>query len=186
MTTSSPQKQKGKKQQSAAGLFFFLAVVAALYGLAFLMAPERAIHALHFGLKMLSRLAPILALVFFLMFLLNMFIKPDWIRNHVGHNSGLKGFLIAIASGIISMGPIYAWYGMLKDFHKKGMRPALIAAFLYSRSVKLPLLPLMVYYFGIAYTLVLSFYMILFSAANGLLTEWLASEKKGEVPKRID
>ncbi|MCD6389905.1 MAG: hypothetical protein J7L69_10880 [Desulfobulbaceae bacterium] len=185
MMTSSPQKKKGKKQP-VASLFIFLAVVAALYGLAFLLAPERSIHALHFGLKMLSRLAPILMLVCLLMFLLNLFIKPDWIQKHVGHDSGLKGFLIAIVSGIISMGPIYAWYGMLKDFHKKGMRPALVAAFLYSRSVKLPLLPLMVYYFGTVYTLVLSFYLVLFSAANGLLTEWLASGKKAEIARRID
>ena len=185
MRTSSPQKKKGKKQP-VASLFIFLAVVSALYGLAFFLAPERSTHALHFGLKMLSRLAPVLLLVFFLMFLLNIFIKPDWIRNHVGHDSGLKGFLIAIVSGIISMGPIYAWYGMLKDFHKKGMRPALVAAFLYSRSVKLPLLPLMVYYFGTVYTLVLSLYMILFSGLNGLFTEWLASGKKAEIPGRID
>jgi len=66
------------------------------------------------------------------------------------------------------------------------MRPALVAAFLYSRSVKLPLLPLMVYYFGTVYTLVLSFYLVLFSAANGLLTECLASGKKAEIARRID
>ncbi len=186
MTSSSKEKKKGKKQQSKPANFIFPAIVIFLYGFAFLLAPERAISSLRFGLKMLPRLAPVLVLVFFLMFLSNLFIKPDWIRNHVGHNSGLKGFLIAIVIGIISMGPIYAWYEMLKNFHKKGMRSALIAAFLYSRSVKLPLLPLMVYYFGTVYTLVLSFYMILFSALNGLFTEWLASGKKAEIPRRID
>ena len=178
MTSPSKQKKKGKKQQLKATNFIFPAIVAVFHGLALLLAPERAVNALTFGLKMLPRLAPVLILVFFLMFLSNLFIKPNWIRNHVGHDSGMKGFLIAIVCGIISMGPIYAWYGMLKDFHKKGMRSALVAAFLYSRSVKLPLLPLMVYYFGTVYTIVLSFYMILFSAVNGLFTEWLTDGKK--------
>ena len=183
METSFAKNKKGQKQQSAISIFIFLSVVTALYGLAFLSAPERSMSALLFGLKILARLGPVLLLVFFLMFLTNLFIKPSWIRQHLGHDSAIKGFLVAIVGGIISMGPVYVWYGMLKDFHEKGMRPALIAVFLYSRSVKLPLLPLMVYYFGLAYTVILSFYMILFSVVNGILTEWLTPEKKGNVPK---
>lgn len=177
MTTFSPPKKKDKKPQTKFAIFIFPVVVVAFYGLAFFLVPERAVHALHFSLKMLLKLAPILLLVFFLMFLANLFIKPHWIQNHVGRDSGFKGYLVAIISGIISMGPIYVWYEMLRDFHKKGMRTALIAAFLYGRAVKLPLLPLMLYYFGIAYTIILSCYMILFSVINGMVTEKLASIK---------
>jgi hypothetical protein len=53
------------------------------------------------------------------------------------------------------------------------MRTALAATFLYNRAVKVPLLPLMIYYFGIAFTAVLTAYMILFSVAVGAVTEWL-------------
>ncbi len=45
-----------------------------------------------------------------------------------------------------------AWGTFLQ---KKGMRPALIATFLYNRAVKIPLLPLLIIYFGLTYSLVL-------------------------------
>ncbi|MCK5916254.1 MAG: hypothetical protein KAG92_08955, partial [Deltaproteobacteria bacterium] len=87
------------------------------------------------------------------------------------HDSGWKGVFIAIIGGALSMGPIYIWYGVLEEFQKKGMRTALIASFLYARSVKPQLLPLMIYYFGWLYAFVLVFYLLIFSVFNGLLTE---------------
>jgi hypothetical protein len=45
----------------------------------------------------------------------------------------------------------------------------LAAVFLYSRAVKLPFLPLMIHYFGTAYTLVLCLYLLGFSIMNGVL-----------------
>jgi len=71
------------------------------------------------------------------------------------------------------MGPVYAWYPMLRELRQKGMRNGLIAAFLYSRAVKLPLLPLMIHYFGVAYAVVLSLYLIAFSILSGIVIERL-------------
>ncbi len=158
--------------------FLFLLIVACLYGVAFQLAPEKTLAALDFGLKILVKLSPVLLLVFLLMFLSTLYVKPRWIQNHLGQKSGFKGMLMAMIGGIISMGPIYVWYSMLSDFKKNGMRPALIAIFLYSRSIKLPLLPLMVFYFGTAYTVLLSFYMLIFSLLSGLFTERLAVGKR--------
>jgi hypothetical protein len=45
---------------------------------------------------------------------------------------------------------------------------ALAAVFLYSRAGKLPLLPLMIHYFGAAYTLVLCLYLLGVSIINGV------------------
>ena len=56
------------------------------------------------------------------------------------------------------------------------MSSALIATFLYSRALKLPLLPLMVHYFGMAYTAVLSLCIVLFSVLCGLLVERFAGD----------
>ena len=75
------------------------------------------------------------------------------------------------------MGPIYPWYAMLSELRQKGMRNALIAAFLYSRAVKLPLLPLMIHYFGVAYTLVLCLYLIVFSIISGIVVEKLTPQR---------
>jgi len=50
----------------------------------------------------------------------------------------------------------------------------LAAAFLYSRALKLPLLPLMIYYFGAGYTSVLCLYLLAFAVINDILVEKLA------------
>jgi len=53
------------------------------------------------------------------------------------------------------------------------MRTALVSVFLYNRAIKLPLLPLMIQYFGIGYTLILGIYMTALSLAGGILLERL-------------
>ena len=77
---------------------------------------------------------------------------------------------------MLSVGPVYAWYALLGEMRGKGMRSALIATFLYSRALKLPLLPLMIHYFGVAYTLVLSVYLLVFAIIGGLVHERIMSE----------
>ena len=176
---NSTSKTKSEKN-SIFKTLIYLIIVATCYIIVAIINPARTITALNFSVKLLSQLAPILLLVFALIFVINLLVKPKWIQTHVGHDSGTKGMVVAVIAGVLSMGPIYIWYGLLKDFQKKGMRPALIATFLYSRSVKLPLLPLMIHYFGPAYTFILSFYMLLFSLFNGQITEWLATDKKND------
>jgi hypothetical protein len=81
---------------------------------------------------------------------------------------------------------VYPWYAMLGDLKAKGMRTALMSVFLYNRAIKLPLLPLLIHYFGLAYVLVLFAYLILFSLPAGLLLERLVdgrpSARRGNRP----
>jgi len=161
------------------GSIIFLFVVICLYALAFLANAELTLNALSFTTKLFHRLLPVLLLVFTLIFISNLFIKPDWVRANVGHDSGLRGWIIAVVGGILSVGPIYAWYALLKDLKTKGMRTALIAVFLYNRGIKLPLLPLMIHYFGITYTLILATYMTLFSLLSGILVEKIVKHGPG-------
>jgi len=72
--------------------------------------------------------------------------------------------------------PVYTWYALLRELREKGMRASLAAVFLYSRAVKLPLLPLMIHYFGTAYTLVLCLYLIGFSLVTGVLIRKLEDQ----------
>ena len=85
------------------------------------------------------------------------------------------GWLTAIVGGVLSTGPVYPWYALLQDLREKGMKTSLAAVFLYSRAVKLPLLPLLVHYFGITYTMVLIGYLIMFSVISGLVMERIQS-----------
>jgi uncharacterized membrane protein YraQ (UPF0718 family) len=104
---------------------------------------------------------------------LNYFLKPNTVSKYADKNSGIKGWVFAIFTGIISHGPIYVWYPLLKDLRDKGMRSGLISAFLYNRAIKIPLLPLMVYYFGIKFVAILLIYMIIASIIGGKIIEMI-------------
>ena len=65
----------------------------------------------------------------------------------------------------------------LKQLQEQGMRTGLIAVFLYNRAIKIPLLPLMVYYFGLKFVIVLLFYMIIASLVEGKIIEMKPKRK---------
>jgi uncharacterized membrane protein YraQ (UPF0718 family) len=155
------------------GGWIFLSLVIICYGLVGLMEPKATIQAWQFFKNVIWRVLPVLGLVFILLFVANFFLEPKWIKQYLGKGAGLKGWIVSIFTGILSVGPIYVWYSVLRELKTKGMRTALIATFLYSRAVKLPLLPLMIHYFGISYTLVLCLYLVLFAGINGLVVERL-------------
>ena len=121
--------------------------------------------------RLIARIAPVLLIVFVVMFFTHLFFEGQRIVRLLGKGSGFRGWVVAIAGGIASSGPIYMWYPLLSDLKEKGMKDSLIAAFLYSRAVKIPLLPMMVHYFGWDFTLALSIYMILFSVVNGVVVQ---------------
>ncbi|MFO7849816.1 MAG: hypothetical protein R6V67_07645 [Spirochaetia bacterium] len=54
-----------------------------------------------------------------------------------------------MAAGTLSHGPVFAWYPFLSDLQGKGVSNGKIAAFLFARAVKIPLLAAMVFYFGL-------------------------------------
>ena len=163
----------GKKIKNGRGGWLFLALVLIAYGLLALADPAATSKSLDFFMRIMIQVLPILGLVFLLLFITNLMLKPKWIRNYLGTDSGIKGWIAAVLGGMLSLGPIYPWYAMLGELRQKGMRDALIAAFLYSRAVKLPLLPLMIHYFGVTYTLVLCLYLIVFSIISGIVVERL-------------
>ena len=100
---------------------------------------------------------------------MDLLLKPEWIKHNLGKEAGIRGWLMAAAGGVFATGPVYAWYALLGDLREKGMRMPLAAMFLYSRAIKIPLLPLMIHYFGVTYTLVLCLYLLGFSIVCGIL-----------------
>jgi uncharacterized membrane protein YraQ (UPF0718 family) len=152
--------------------WFVLAAVAGLYALTYLLNPSIVSEALATLRPLLIRVLPVLALVFGLLLLANLFLKREWLIQHLGKASGVGGWTLTVVCGILSVGPLYAWYPLLGELRGKGMSGALVATFLYSRALKLPLLPLMVHYFGVSFTVALSVCIIVFSVLSGLLMQW--------------
>ncbi len=166
--------------RAPAGKHFLILLAAVYLGLA-AVEFDLFLRALSVFAKLLSSVLPVLALVLVIMSLLNLTIRPEMAKKMLGKGSGLKGWTFAVVGGILSSGPIYVWYPLIADLREKGMRDSLVAAFLYARAVKIPMIPLMVYYFGWNFTLLLTLYLIIFSVLNGLVVERLAG--RGDEPE---
>lgn len=156
------------------GAWLFLALVLLGYAAVALLEPEVAARAWAAFTRMAASLVPVLVLVFALVFLAERFLSPECARAWLGRSSGWRGWLLALAAGVVSTGPVYAWYSLLAGLRRKGMRDALVAVVLYARAIKLPMLPMLAHYFGLAYMLVLSLWLAVFALVIGALAERLA------------
>ena len=162
------EKDIGRKSKSG---WIFLGIIGAIYLLLGLIKLNLMKNSLFLFFNLVWKILPIIALVFGIMFIINLFLDPKKIAKYLGKEAGLKSWIIVILAGILSSGSIYLWYPLLKDLKEKGTRVSFIATFLYNRAVKIPLMPLMIYYFGWSFTLLLSIYMIIFSVINGIIVE---------------
>ena len=160
---------KGKKEMFY-GLYF-LGLVLLLYLVLYLLEHASIQKALRASGEVLVTVAPILVIIIGFMGLLNYCFTPKTVSKYVGQGSGVKGWLLAITTGILSHGPIYLWYPLLQELREEGMRSGLVAAFLYNRAIKLPHLPLMIYYFGTVFVVMLLVYMVIASVIEGILVE---------------
>ncbi len=157
--------------------WIFLGAVCLFYLLVVWLFPQFGQAGIDRFERMVVELAPIFLLVFFFLWMTELFTGvTGWLARMTGHGSGTKGWAVAILAGVLSHGPIYPWYPLLKSMREQGMRPALAAAFLYARSIKLPWLPLMAFYFGTAYMVILTLLILLFSVVHGWLVERIVGE----------
>jgi uncharacterized membrane protein YraQ (UPF0718 family) len=147
----------------------FPAAVLSLYLVLWHIAPEKTIAAVRSSLGVFFHLLLPLCLVFLLMIALNMFLKPPHITKFLAKGTTIEKKLFSVVLGIISAGPIYAWYPMLQDLRKRGVQPSLFAVFLVTRAVKPALLPIMISFFGWAYILVLTLLIVGGSLCVGLV-----------------
>ncbi len=142
----------------------FLCFVLILYLLIFLINNELFFKSLSFSIKLFSQIIPILFIVFILIFITNTYDFKI---------TKTKEFIGSIFFGIISSGPIYAWYPFLKQMREKGVSLGAIASFLYARSIKIPFLPFLIYFFGLKYTFIFISILLLFSILEYFLFNFL-------------
>ncbi len=157
------------------GRFYFLFLVLLAYFILLLFNKNLFFKSLINLKSLFFKLIPVFLLVFILMFLSNLFLNQKIIANHL-KDKGIKKWVFAIVAGILSSGPIYMWYPLLADLRKKGVSYGLIACFLYNRAIKIPLLPVLVYYFGLKYVIILTFVMVLASIIQGVMIDILMNK----------
>ncbi|MBW2431316.1 MAG: hypothetical protein JRF56_20355 [Deltaproteobacteria bacterium] len=169
-------RQFPTKKKHARRMLFFPTFILAIYGALFTVNPDKAIEALGSSGKIFLHIAAPVTLVFGIIVVINLFLKPNHVARFLGRESGIKGMVFSAIGGIISMGPIYAWYPLLKDLREKGAANILIAIFLGNRAVKPFLMPIMISYFGWVYVLILTFFTITGSVVAGYIVRILVKE----------
>jgi len=179
-----PSGAESREQKGRRGRFLrrwaFLLSVAAVYAVLLLAAPGRGLTALKLSGRVLLQVAIPLSVAFALMFLINLFVKPAQVARLVGSGAGLRGVALSTAAGVLSMGPIYAWYPLLKSLREKGASVFHLANFLSNRAVKPYLLPLMVFYFGWVFALTLSVLTVLGSLLVATVVALLVGPERRE------
>ncbi len=167
----SSKKEKNKNKKKNFFNYYFLFVVLLSYIILFFINSSKTMDCLIASWNILLNILPVLVLVVFIMGISNYFLKPKNISKYLGQKSGSKGWILSAFFGILSHGPIYVWYPLLKDLKNHGMRTGLVVVFLYNRAIKIPLLPVMVFYFGIFFVIILCLYMIAASIIQGKIID---------------
>ena len=144
-------------------IWIFPACIVLAYVAAFPAAPGKVAASLLASVHVAGRVVWPLAIAFVMIFVLNLLVNPSIIPRFLGRKSGLKGLVLSSGAGILSMGPIYAWYPFVKTLHEKGVSNFHTANFLSNRSVKPAMLPVMIAYFGWRFTVVFTI-LCIFSA----------------------
>ncbi len=109
------KKRNGAKYNG----IYFLGTVVFIYFLLFFPQPENIEKSLKVSADALIQILPSLLLIILFMGIMNYFVSPEAVSKYVGKDSGIKGWFLAIFTGILSHGPVYAWYPFCEIFEIK-------------------------------------------------------------------
>ena len=155
------------KLKNISKAWYFVLIMLIVYAILYCFNLSAFYNAINFFLKIIKTILPLFLVIFVLMILMNFFITAKTITKHF-RGKKIRAWFYAIFFGIISTGPIYMWYPLLKSAREKGVSHGLISCFLYNRAIKIFLLPMIVFYFGFKYFLILSVLMIFVSVIQGI------------------
>lgn len=155
-------------RRSVSASWYYVVAVFLVYCGMYLFVPERFAAAFGLFLQILLKMIPVFVFVFALMVLSNYYVSSEFILKHF-ERKGARRWLYAIIGGMLATGPAYVWYPLVADLRKKGLAGGLAACFLYNWAVKLPLLPVAFYYFGISFMILLMAVMIIMSVVQGII-----------------
>jgi len=165
------------KLKQIPGSWKFCIIVLVAYISLHFIKQDLFLTSTHIFLEILLKIIPIFVLIFLLMIITNYYITPEFVMKHLSEG-GVKKWFYVIIGGMLSTGPIYMWYPLLADLRKKGLNYGLIACFLYNRAIKLPLIPVAIFYFGLSYIVILSIVMIIVSVVQGAMINLIMKVEK--------
>lgn len=156
---------------------WLLVCVIALYGWAFGVDSGRALQALQISLATLASVLLLIAAVFGLVGLLQVWISRDLIVRLLGREGGIRGLLLAALCGTLLIGPAYIIFPLLMSIHKQGARWAVVTIVLSAYAVKLQMIPIEIEFLGWPFSLGRALLTIALAIPTGLLVEALMERR---------
>lgn len=149
----------------------FFSVIALAYIIGLFMNPGFFAQAAAATGRMFIKVLPVLVLAFLVQWLINYLVKGGRMQRILARARGVKGWISVIIAGILVGGPPYVLFPLLKEVKAAGLSDALLTVFLYNRNVKIPFVPVSIYYFGLTFTIIVSILLIIFSVFSGILIQ---------------
>jgi len=159
-------------------VWFILLLIIITYLILYFIYPTKTIKAIHMFTSIIISLWYIFIIVFVTMVIIDYFLDPEIILKHMNTKYKFKIWLITITAGILSSGPVYVWFPLLKNLKEKGVTDRYLVAFLYNRAIKIPLLPIIIFYFSLKYVIILTTVMIIVSVIQGIIIEKITNKSK--------
>ena len=175
-----------KRIKNLPGALKFLILVLVLFCGIGIFAQDIFIESIQKSLILFRTLVPTLLLVFIFIFIFNLIITDKFVKKHLHKNVGIIHYIAVAVVAILSTGPIYMWYAYLSNVKKEGVSDGLISLFLYNRAIKLPLLPLMISYFSLKTTIIVTLLTLIFSFLNAILINLFNKQYNHENSNRIN
>jgi len=164
------------KNKNISKKVWLLSVVLVVYVLLFVFNKSMFLSSSKFFFDSITKIIPALAFVFILMTLANYFITPEKVLKFSKKKGAKKWFFMSFA-GILSTGPPYLWYPLLRDLKKQGLSSGLIATYLYNRAVVISFVPLLIFYFSFKYVIVFYIVITISALIQGIIINQLINPK---------
>jgi len=149
---------------------YFMLIIILIYVVLFFINKNLIINSLKFFISLIIKIVPLFLLILILMALLNYFLHRERIERLFVSRKGIRRWAIIVIAGILSSGPVFMWFPLLRNLRKKGVEYGYLACFMYGRSaLKIPLLPMFIAYFDIAYIVVMMAVMTIMAVVQGLI-----------------
>lgn len=174
-----PSNNKGLAKQGFKG-FKFLGFVIFLFILLYFVNASKTIDSLKYFTKNTLKVLPIFVLVIFLTALINYYFPKERIGQMLQGKSRWQTYTVSLLAGVISMGPIFAWFPLLKNLKDKNLEEGALVTFFYGKSIKLTLWPIMIGFFGQLFSLIFIFYIALAALMQGFLYALLFEKNQKE------
>jgi uncharacterized membrane protein YraQ (UPF0718 family) len=148
-----------------------------IWGLIGVFSFSKAIIVAKVTYNVFAKMIGIIAAVFLLLGLVQVWIPPNKIAKYLGKEAGWKALFFASVFPMILGGPLFVMFPLLKILKDKGASTAVILAFLTSWSGKFPLLPLSAGFLGWKFTILRTIFIIPMALLIGVIGEALIEKK---------